>query len=284
MRSSFAGLLTLVALVLLPRLGWAQTPSCDALKGDKKALATAILGAQHPYDCCDGTIAACLAERKPCRLARSLANQICRMAAAGKDRTTIERALTARATTMTSPKTVAIDLGRAERLGEEKAKVTAVAYVCARCPYCAQLVPKLHEAITNGALKGKVKAYIREFPIRGHKGSTEGGMAFVAATRLGKGWPFALKVYRDFDVFDVAKLPDSAATVGMDRAKFAALLTDADVRKELVASKKEGVRNGVSSTPTVFVNGRSYSGPLDVETVVDLLAEEHDRKTGKTRD
>ena len=274
----------LLLVVLMPRVARALPPSCDALEPDKRAHALAILQSEHPYDCCDATIMQCLEKKPACRLARRLADQTCRMTAAGKDGAAIARALAQRATTMTSARPVPIDLSRAERAGEADAPVTLVAYVCARCPYCARLVPRLHQAVTEGELKRKVKAFFREFPIRSHPLSTEGAMAMAAARRLGKGWPFLLHMYRVFDTFDPAKLPDYATQYGMDRDRFIALLNDAGVRSELVESKKEGVRNRVSSTPTLFVNGRLYSTELDAETVIDVLQEEYDRATGRVRE
>ena len=276
MRSHALSLIALAILLLIPRLALAQTPTCDALSGEKKTLATALMNEQHPYDCCDDTISACLKSSK-CTLPRRLANQICRMAAAGKDRATIERSLSQRATSMMSARPVPIDLSHAERAGEANAPVTLSVYLCARCPYCARLVPKLHKAVTEGVLKGKVKMYAREFPIRSHPNSTEGGMAMVAARRLGKGWTFLLHLYRIFDEFDPANLPKCAAQYGMDEAQFRDLLSDASVRRELVASKKEGVRNHVNATPTLFINGRKYTGDLDFESVVDVLEEEAER-------
>lgn len=273
-------MMALSALVLIPRLALAQTPACDSLSGEKKALATALLNEQHLYDCCDGTIQECLKEGK-CSLATRLANQVCRMAAAGKDKGTIERALSQRATSMMSARAVPIDNSRAERAGEANAPVTLSLYLCARCPYCARLVPQLHKEITEGALKGKVKAYVREFPIRSHPGSTEGGMGMVAARRLGKGWPFLLHLYRIFDRFDPANMPKCAAEYGMDEEEFRNLLNDEGVRRELTASKKEGVRNRVDATPTLFINGRKYTGELSIETVVDVLAEEAERVRAK---
>ncbi len=273
-------LLVFAVLLVLPSAASAQTATCDALSGAKKTLATAIMNDQHPYDCCDGTIRACLKNSK-CSLPGRLANQICRMAAAGKDRAAIERALSQRATSMMSARAVPIDLSRAERAGESNAPVTLSMYLCARCPYCARLVPKLHKAVTEGALKGDVKMYAREFPIRSHQGSTEGGKAMVAARRLGKGWRFILHLYKIFDRFDPANLPKCAEEHGMNRARFTELLSDPGVRRELVASKKEGVRNRVNATPTLFINGRKYTGTLDFETVVDVLEEEAERARAK---
>ena len=276
MRSHALSLFVMFVLMLVPKLALAQTPTCDALSGDKKTLAVQLMNEQHPYDCCDDTIAECLKSSK-CTLPRRLANHICRMAAAGKGKAAIERSLSQRATSMMSARPVPIDVSRAERAGEASAPVTLNAYLCARCPYCAKLVPLLHKAITEGALKGKVKAYVREFPIRSHEHSTEGGMAMVAARRLGKGWTFLLHLYRIFDKFDPANLPRCAAEYGMDQERFTSLMTDSGVRRELVASKKEGVRNRVNATPTLFINGRKYTGDLDYETVVDVLEEEYER-------
>jgi protein-disulfide isomerase len=276
MSSRFSFFIALAALLLLPRMAAAQTPTCDSLSGDKKTLATALINEQHLYDCCDGTIRECLKEGK-CSLATRLANQVCRMAAAGKDKATIERAISQRATSMTSARPVPIDNSRAERLGEANAPVTLSLYLCARCPYCARLVPQLHKEITEGTLKGKVKAYVREFPIRSHPGSTEGGMAMVAARRMGKGWTFLLHLYRIFDQYDPANLPKCAAEYGMNEEEFRNLLSDEGVRRELTASKKEGVRNRVEATPTLFINGRKYTGDLSIETVVDVIEEEAER-------
>ncbi len=278
MRSYVSSLIALAIVLLIPRLALAQTPTCDALSGEKKALATALMNDQHPYACCDDTIAECLKTSK-CTLPRRLANHICRMAQAGKDRKAIERSLARRATSMMSARKVPIDLSNAERAGAANAPVTLSAYLCARCPYCAKLMPKLYKAVTEGRLKGKVKMYVREFPIRSHPDSTIGGKAMVAARRMGKGWTYLLHLYKIFDRFDPDRLPKCAAEYGMDEGRFRELLQDPGVRRELVASKKEGVRNRVNATPTLFINGRKYTGDLSYEMVVDVLLEEHERVT-----
>jgi protein-disulfide isomerase len=102
-------------------------------------------------------------------------------------------------------------------------------------------------------------------------------MGLLAAQQLGKFWPFALKLYQEFDSFDPSKLPDMAAAVGMDRGAFAALLTDSSLRNRLIESKKEGIRNKVEATPTVFINGRKYVGDMATAALHDVLEEESER-------
>lgn len=280
MRNLMFGVVFLL-LVAVSATARAQTPSCDALGADKKAVASSVLESQHPYVCCDDTIAGCLKKKRVCSVAVRLANQVCRMAAAGKGKADIERAIARRATSMMPRPPVPIDLGHSEVAGDPNAKVTLTAYLCARCPYCARLTPQLYKAVTDGTLKGKVKMYVRPFPIRSHPNSTEGGLAMVSAEKLGKFWPFLLHLYNIFDKFDPNKLPDCAASYGMNREEFVKLMADPAMRARLVQSKKEGVRNKVSATPTLFINGRMYSGELDADTVIDVLEEEHDRLSGK---
>ncbi len=276
-------LLTIALLIGFARTARAQTSVCDALAGDKRQLAQEILKSQHPYACCDGTIAECLARRPRCILARRLANDVCRRADAGQDRATIEHALTKRAESMSRNAAPApIDLGASTAIGEPDSKVTVVAYVCGRCPFCSKLVPSLYKQVTEGPLKGKARLFIKMFPIRTHTSSTETAMGALAAQQLGKFWPFLLQLYSHFDDFDVANLPDYAVAAGLDRAAFINLSADGAVRARLVESKKEGIRNKVEATPTLFLSGYRYSGDLGMTAVQDVIEEEHDRISNKT--
>jgi protein-disulfide isomerase len=278
--------LVLVAMLLgLPRLAAAQTPTCDGLTGAKRDVALGVLKSQHPYDCCDGTIWDCLRRKPVCRLARRLAEDVCRRAGAGKSQAEIERELQRRAASMMpGGKTYTIDTSTAAVAGNAAAPVTVVAYLCVRCPYCARLAPALYQSVTAGKLQGKAKLLVRVFPIRSHPHSTEGGLALLAAQDLGKFWDFLLHLYANFDRFDPAKLPDCAAAKGMDRKRFVDLMNASRTRDRLVASKKEGVRNKVGATPTLFIDGRMYTADLDIVSVEDAVTEEWERVTGKTKE
>jgi protein-disulfide isomerase len=66
----------------------------------------------------------------------------------------------------------------------------------------------------------------------------------------------------------------------MDRAAFEQLVDAPATRERLLASKKEGIVNKVEATPTFFIDGRRFAGDLDIDELVDVLEEEHDRVTG----
>jgi len=155
--------------------------------------------------------------------------------------------------------------------------VEIVAYVCARCPYCAIFTLDIYEAVTTGGLKGKAKFYIRPFVLRGHTGATAGGMAMMAARQMGRFWDFVRHMYGNFDRFDSAKLPDDAASIGIDADRFRMLMDDPALRNDLVEAKKEGIRNKVEGTPTLFVNRRMYVAELMPKSFHDFILGEYER-------
>ncbi|MBN2192710.1 MAG: thioredoxin domain-containing protein [Polyangiaceae bacterium] len=280
MRSVVAILVSLLTLVLVPRLGLAQIAACDGLTGAKREVAVQVLASAHPHDCCDGTLAECLKRKPVCSLVTRLATDVCRRAGAGQSKADIERELARRASSVTSPK-VKIDTAGAAVAGDPNAKVEIVLYLCARCPYCSRLLPQLHESVTSGRLKGKAKIIVRPFPIRSHQGSTEGGKAMVAAQRQGKFFEFLLHMYKNFDKFDPNRLPECAASAGLDADRFRRDLADPALEKILVESKKEGIRNRVEATPSVYVERRKYHAELSLAAIEDFIEEAYDRQTGK---
>jgi len=269
-------LLTAIMLTLVTT--HAAAAPCDRLSDGKRGLAEKLFRNTYPYDCCDESLDRCLKQKVVCKLAKRLRDDICRRVLRGDDEKKIKAALDRRARSMLlTPKRAGIDLSGATPVGDPKGKVVVVAYACARCPFCSKVIPELHRIVTASGLRGKAVLYFKPFPISGHAGSVEGGLAFLAAQKLGRFWPFLLKLYAEYDSFSVSKLDEWAAAAGMDRSAFAKELSSAENRKRLVESKKEGLRNGVDATPTLFINGRRYQGDMDRESLLDVLDEEADR-------
>lgn len=273
--------LALLLPLLLSAPSAAQTPACDALDGSLRSRAQRILSSEHPYDCCDDTLLRCLDQRPTCALAVRLAEDVCRRVAEGQDEGRVRRALSRRARSMVGGgPPAAIDLSSAAVAGRAEAPVTVVVYACARCPYCSRLVPALHREVTSGRLRGQARLAFRTFPIRGHEGSTEAGLAFAAAEAMGRFWEVALASYAEFDAVGPERSRERARRAGLDPDAFAARQADPATRELLVASKKEGIANGVEETPTLFVNGRRWTGELTLGAVVDAVEEEAERVRG----
>ena len=282
MRSAIFACFVGVLFSIIAPPAHAQTAECDKLSGEQRKAAQEILASQHPYDCCDDTIAACLKQKTVCALAVRLANNICRRIAKKQPKQQIVRALSRRARTMLQSGTKAkIDLAGLPVAGDPKAPVTLVEYACARCPYCGKTTPEIYDAVVSGRLKGKVKLYFKIFPIRSHEFSKETGLGFMAAVKLGRFWPFLLHSYKHFHDFCVLKQADWAMSAGMEREAFEQTVADPVTRELLVNSKKEGIVNKVDATPTFFINGRKYMAEINAEELIDVLEEEYERGNGR---
>jgi protein-disulfide isomerase len=251
------------------------------LSGYDKSLATELLASQRPYDCCDDTLVNCLKQKPTCSLAFRLSENICRRVAGNQARATIVVALRNRFRSMSPEAAKAkIDLTGLSAAGDASAPVTLVEYACPRCPYCAWMTPEVYDLVAKGPLKGKVKLYLKTFPIRGHGYAKKSGLAFLSAEKLGHFWEYVLYFYRRSEQFSVGKLPEWAEAVGMDRRDFERIMAAPATLEALVEIKKEGIVSGVEATPTFFIDGRKYRGELDREELADVLEEEFDRISG----
>jgi protein-disulfide isomerase len=253
---------------------------CRHLDEAELARARAFMDQQFLYDGCDDTVAACLAESSPCDLAIRVAAEICRRVGRGEDDEAISQALLLRARSMIpgGPR-AEIDLTGVPAVGDPAAPVVLVEYACVRCPFCSKITPDLVEAVSSGPLAGKVRLYFKLFPIKGHDGSTESGLAAVAALQQGRFWEFMGVAYRRFDRFSVDVLPSWATAAGLEAAAYQRTVSDSASRDLLVQSKREGMANGVDATPTFFISGRRYQAELETMQMIDVLEEEYERSS-----
>lgn len=261
---------------VLPAVSVAAPAECDGLSGKAAAIAGAVIDSEFMYDCCDQTIRKCMVGDSACvSKALSVAAHVCRLAAGGADKASIVRSLEKRAMSVTGRRTVdrLVNQLPGAVAGDAASPVTVLAFTCARCPFCSKLIPPLSAEVLTGRLKGVARLVIRPFPIKSHQNSAEANQALAAAILIGRGWPFLIEAYRRFDSFRVGDIPAIAAAAGLDAAAFSNAVSSAESRQALVDSKKEGLRLGVDSTPTFFIDGRKYESELDVETLVDVVLE-----------
>ena len=274
-------LLICIWILLIPAMGiasepWDQIETCSDLGETEKEIALSILQSRRPYDCCDETILECLSKEPVCPLVSRLAKSICRLAAEGRTKAQIDEEYSKRVASTTAPR-VDIDVSGATPAGDPNAKIEIVAYICARCPYCALFTMDIYKSVTSGRLKGIAKYYIRPYVLQQHRGSTAGAMAMNAAESMGKFWEMFLYMCEHYNEFDRDKLPEWAALQGMDADRFQELMEDPDIINKQIESQKEAIRNGLDKTPFIFVNRREYTASSNPEYITDFIEGEYER-------
>lgn len=142
--------------------------------------------------------------------------------------------------------------------GTANAKVTIVEFTDFQCPFCAKVHGPLKEVLA--AHEGTVELHVRNFPLGMHKRAEPAARAFQAAGRQGKPVEMADKLFANMKALDDDDLEKYAEEIGLDMAKFKADFKNPATAKEVAADLEAGKAAGVSGTPSIFINGRRYTG------------------------
>jgi protein-disulfide isomerase len=136
--------------------------------------------------------------------------------------------------------------------GPEGARLVLV-YGDYECPYCAALELRLREL--------PVRVAFRHFPVRSaHPRAFPAACAAEAAGRQGAFWPMHDALFADQGRLEDPHLWARAQRLGLDVGRFDADRRSARVAERVRAHFHGGVRAGVATTPTLFADGRRYSG------------------------
>lgn len=164
-----------------------------------------------------------------------------------------------------------IDVSNAPKNGNDDAPVKMVEFFDYACPACQSLKPKLDQAVAEH--QGQVVVYYRMFPLEAkHPDSKSAAQAALAAQAQGK--------FKEMNEILFAKSPAHkrddviryARELGLDVAKFEADYAAAGPRVD--ADLRQGETLEVNSTPTLFFNGRKYTGPHEAKYIGLWIDEE----------
>lgn len=145
-------------------------------------------------------------------------------------------------------------------LGRGDATVTLVEYGDYQCEACFAFEPVVEDVIEQ--YKDRIKFVFRPFPLeKGHKNSLLASEAAEAAAEQGKFWEMHRLLYERQPAWSGLPSPldtfvQYAKELGLDEAPFRSALVSGTYKQRVRASYAEGMRLGVSGTPTFFINGQ----------------------------
>ncbi len=191
----------------------------------------------------------------------------------------------------------AFDYNGSPMTGNKNAKVKIAVFKDFQCPFCGRVSAPLKQLEKEN--KGKVAIVFKHFPLSNqcnpgmgsdmHPAACLAAYWSMAALDQGKFDPFAQLVFNNMQTMmpragDLASriaaqkenMKKYAGQIGMNVAKAEAYV---DARKYEARIKKdigEAARANVRGTPAIYMNGRSYNGPMNpakmAQTVEQLLA------------
>lgn len=171
------------------------------------------------------------------------------------------------------------------RKGPPGAVVAIVEFSDFQCPYCVQASRDLREL---QRAHPDVSIVFRHFPLDAtcndvvkktmHPDACLAACAAECAGRQGRFWDYHDVLFENHEHLERDSLFRYARDMQLDIPAFRTCLDDPTTRGRIGADVEAGAHAGVTSTPTLFFNGRSVEGALDpVYYEYALIIEKHAR-------
>jgi formate-nitrite transporter family protein len=154
--------------------------------------------------------------------------------------------------------------------GPTEAPLTLLQYGDFECPHCALAHPRLIEIADE--LGDSLRLVYRHFPLTDiHPRAQRAAEAAEAAAKQGRFWEMVPLLHANHERLDDETLVRSAKKAGVDAKR---LMKEVDAGAHTARVRADylgGVRSGVKGTPTFFINGEPYKGPLGLDALVTAL-------------
>ncbi len=155
---------------------------------------------------------------------------------------------------------VTIPVAGAPFTGPRQAAITIVEFSDFQCPYCAAAVPEISALLK--AYPTEVKLIFKQYPLEMHSQADLAAAAALAAQKQGKFWELHDAMFAHHDELSRANIFAFAKQIGLDIKRFEDDLDSTAVRENVIRDMQDGDQAGVEGTPTLFINGQRYNGPI----------------------
>jgi protein-disulfide isomerase len=168
-----------------------------------------------------------------------------------------------------SPSPSGLAAAGSPRLGTGTVEV--VEFADFQCPGCAALAPM----IANLAESGEMTLVYRYFPLDSiHSNADRSARAAAAADQQGSFWKMSALLYARQDAWQSldaasadAALLAMAGELGLDTGRWQADYESPDMAAVVDVDRQAALALGLSSTPTLFIGGVHYTGPLSADGI-----------------
>jgi protein-disulfide isomerase len=164
--------------------------------------------------------------------------------------------------------------------------VTMIEYGDIQCPACKAYYPLVKEVMA--AYPQQLKLIFKNFPLTTvHPNAMEAAIAAEAAGKQGKYFQMVDILYERQDEWAGLDNPESkfeeyVKELGMNVAQFQKDQKDPGIQKLISDEQNEGIQNGVTGTPTFFVDGQKIDNPPDIDSFKKIIGDALKTSTGNS--
>ena len=154
--------------------------------------------------------------------------------------------------------------------GPSKASITVVHYGDFECSFSREGVRVMN--VLEGRFDGQLRIVFRHFPLTTkHPHAQQAVEAADAAAAQGEFWEMAEFLFANQHKLADLYLTRYAIGLGMDTSKFDYDLAAHAYAERIRADVLSGKQNGVTGTPTFFINGRRHEGSDDLPSLMSAM-------------
>lgn len=153
--------------------------------------------------------------------------------------------------------------------------VSIVEFADLQCPACRTFHPTVVELLKT--YPDRVKVTYKHFPLVAiHKNAMAAAIAAEAAGRQNKFFEFVDMAYEKQASWSELSDPQPqfeiiAKAINLDLEQFKKDQKDPDIEKIVNEERNEGIKNGVSGTPTFFIEGKRIQNPSNIDEFKKLI-------------
>ena len=155
------------------------------------------------------------------------------------------------------------------RLGPDDAPVTIIEFSDFQCPFCQKSVAVL-QALRQ-QYGDKIRLIYRDFPGQNHPNAFAAAEASECAHEQGKFWEYHDLLFTRQAQDRPWNFVGLAAESRLDVEAFRGCVNSGRFRTEVGKDLEDGLRLGVTSTPTFFINGRPLLGLQSISAFQELI-------------
>jgi NhaA family Na+:H+ antiporter len=159
--------------------------------------------------------------------------------------------------------------------------IVMVGYLDFLCPYCRRLRPIMRRL--RETLGDRLVYVFRYFPLeRANPGAELAARAAEAAGRQGRFFEMHDRIFDHELPVGRSELIEAARAIDLDVARFERDLDSAAVRARVEEDVSAGRNDGVTGTPTMFVDGVRYDGAWDYHSMLESLERPFAARVGRS--
>ncbi len=164
-----------------------------------------------------------------------------------------------------APPTANVEIENAAAIeGHSDAPVQLIEFADYQCPFCQKVNADLNKLVQD--FGGKLSLVYKDFPLPMHPNAEKAAEAARCAGEQGKFWEYHNLLFSDKKL-QPDDLRQEAKALNLNTTAFNECLDSGKKFESVDKDRNEGMKLGLSGTPSFFLNGHFFSGAVDYDTL-----------------